>query len=41
MALDGVTGILGNKQALGDAERKTLQRAARKAFPLQDFRPLH
>jgi hypothetical protein len=40
MALDGVSGQLGNKQMLGDADRKAWRRAAQKAFPDGDFQSL-
>jgi hypothetical protein len=40
MAIDGVSGQLGNKQKLGDAARRDWRRAAQKAFPAGDFQSL-
>lgn len=41
MALDGLGGALGNKKMLGDAELEAWRRAARQAFPNEDFGSLH
>lgn len=40
MALDGIDGIYGDKKMLGDADLEAWRRAARKAFPGQEFRSL-